>query len=122
MVWRKYVDRVMFVENIGDARLHPLNGLLTADAGRDNQDLPFKHFFSGFEDKVQGPFPPEVDIQQNHGRAALVSESQRFRGRAVLSDHLDSGFPFADPVLKGNDIVNPINTVWTLVAAFLVRK
>jgi Amt family ammonium transporter len=26
----------------------------------------------------------------------------------------------ADPSLKGNDIVNPINTVWTLVAAFLV--
>src|SRR5579862_8506310 len=26
----------------------------------------------------------------------------------------------ADPQLKGNDIVNPINTVWTLVAAFLV--
>ncbi len=26
----------------------------------------------------------------------------------------------AEPVLKGNDIVNPINTVWTLVAAFLV--
>src|SRR6478609_4139741 len=26
----------------------------------------------------------------------------------------------AVPVLKGNDIVNPINTVWTLVAAFLV--
>src|SRR5215813_314701 len=26
----------------------------------------------------------------------------------------------ADPVLKGNDIVNPINTTWTLVAAFLV--
>jgi len=26
----------------------------------------------------------------------------------------------ADPVLSGNDIVNPINTVWTLVAAFLV--
>jgi Amt family ammonium transporter len=25
-----------------------------------------------------------------------------------------------DPTLKGNDIVNPINTVWTLVAAFLV--
>ena len=25
-----------------------------------------------------------------------------------------------DPVLKGNDIVNPINTMWTLVAAFLV--
>jgi Amt family ammonium transporter len=26
----------------------------------------------------------------------------------------------ADPALKGNDIVNPINTVWTLLAAFLV--
>src|ERR1700716_2770034 len=26
----------------------------------------------------------------------------------------------ADPVLKGNDIVNPVNTVWTLIAAFLV--
>jgi Amt family ammonium transporter len=25
-----------------------------------------------------------------------------------------------DPTLKGNDIVNPINTLWTLVAAFLV--
>lgn len=26
----------------------------------------------------------------------------------------------ADPVLKGNDIVNPVNTAWTLIAAFLV--
>ena len=26
----------------------------------------------------------------------------------------------ANPVLKGNDIVNPLNTVWTLLAAFLV--
>ena len=26
----------------------------------------------------------------------------------------------ADPQLKGNDIVNPLNTVWTLLAAFLV--
>jgi len=26
----------------------------------------------------------------------------------------------ADPTLQGNDIVNPINTVWTLLAAFLV--
>src|SRR5271155_2212049 len=26
----------------------------------------------------------------------------------------------ADPDLKGNDIVNPVNTAWTLVAAFLV--
>ncbi|MBV8886975.1 MAG: ammonium transporter [Chroococcidiopsidaceae cyanobacterium CP_BM_RX_35] len=34
-----------------------------------------------------------------------------FAGSAALA---------ADPVLKGNDIVNPINTVWTLIAAFLV--
>jgi Amt family ammonium transporter len=26
----------------------------------------------------------------------------------------------ADPALKGNDIVNPVNTAWTLIAAFLV--
>src|SRR3954453_3912008 len=26
----------------------------------------------------------------------------------------------ADPTLKGNDIVNPVNTMWTLIAAFLV--
>ena len=26
----------------------------------------------------------------------------------------------ADPILRGNDIVNPVNTAWTLVAAFLV--
>jgi ammonium transporter, Amt family len=26
----------------------------------------------------------------------------------------------ADPLLKGNDIVNPVNTAWTLIAAFLV--
>ncbi len=26
----------------------------------------------------------------------------------------------ADPVVKGNDIVNPLNTLWTLLAAFLV--
>ena len=35
-------------------------------------------------------------------------------------DLIGLGVHAADPVLKGNDIVNPINTVWTLVAAFLV--
>src|SRR5689334_16634239 len=30
------------------------------------------------------------------------------------------GVHAADPDLKGNDIVNPVNTVWVLVAAFLV--
>jgi Amt family ammonium transporter len=33
---------------------------------------------------------------------------------------LGPGAHAEDPVLKGNDIVNPLNTVWTLLAAFLV--
>src|SRR5438105_6118170 len=42
-------------------------------------------------------------------------------GAFLANPHLIGWTTFAaDPVLKGNDIVNPINTVWTLVAAFLV--
>jgi Amt family ammonium transporter len=33
---------------------------------------------------------------------------------------LGMGAHAADPMVSGNDIVNPLNTVWTLVAAFLV--
>ncbi len=45
-----------------------------------------------------------------------------FGGMYLISSLLGSGVHAEDaaPVLKGNDIVNPINTVWTLVAAFLV--
>src|SRR6202163_3729137 len=39
---------------------------------------------------------------------------------AVVSVFIGAHAQAADPVLKGNDIVNPINTAWTLVAAFLV--
>jgi Amt family ammonium transporter len=41
-------------------------------------------------------------------------------GILVNPDHFGFRAFAADPTLKGNDIVNPINTVWTLVAAFLV--
>src|SRR2546429_4103703 len=43
-------------------------------------------------------------------------------GAIVFVANVVGGNVYADetPVLKGNDIVNPINTVWTLVAAFLV--
>jgi Amt family ammonium transporter len=41
-------------------------------------------------------------------------------GVAFLPDLLGLKVFAADAELKGNDIVNPINTVWTLVAAFLV--
>ncbi len=39
---------------------------------------------------------------------------------AFLSHLIGEPAQAADPVLKGNDILNPINTVWTLLAAFLV--
>src|SRR5579863_1998742 len=35
-------------------------------------------------------------------------------------DLMGFGSYAADPQLKGNDIVNPVNTAWTLIAAFLV--
>src|ERR1700735_4762408 len=38
----------------------------------------------------------------------------------LLAFRARSQAPAPVPVLKGNDIVNPINTVWTLLAAFLV--
>ena len=39
---------------------------------------------------------------------------------AIVSGFLGINAFAGDPVLKGNDIINPINTVWTLLAAFLV--
>src|SRR5258708_40273088 len=41
-------------------------------------------------------------------------------GVVLLPDLFGFNVFAADPDLKGNDIVNPINTVWTLLAAFLV--
>jgi Amt family ammonium transporter len=42
-------------------------------------------------------------------------------GMVALLSNVSGGPAHADDVvLKGNDIVNPINTVWTLLAAFLV--
>src|SRR5262245_48760272 len=38
----------------------------------------------------------------------------------LISDLIGRQVHAADAALAGNDIVNPINTVWTLVAAFLV--
>jgi Amt family ammonium transporter len=38
----------------------------------------------------------------------------------LMSFHAFAQAPAPDPVLKGNDIVNPINTFWTLLGAFLV--
>jgi ammonium transporter, Amt family len=39
---------------------------------------------------------------------------------AFISNLMGTPVLAADPVLRGNDIVNPINTLWVLVAAFLV--
>jgi len=38
----------------------------------------------------------------------------------VVPNLLETPAIAADPILKGNDIVSPINTLWTLLAAFLV--
>ena len=43
-----------------------------------------------------------------------------FTAIALASTLLGGPAHADDPVLKGNDIVNPINTLWTLLAAFLV--
>ena len=39
---------------------------------------------------------------------------------AIVYGTLGGAAHAADPVLKGNDIVNPLNTLWVLLAAFLV--
>jgi len=39
---------------------------------------------------------------------------------SLIGTHVTAADAPPPPVLKGNDIVNPINTVWVLVAAFLV--
>jgi Amt family ammonium transporter len=39
---------------------------------------------------------------------------------AIVSVFVGGHALAADPELKGNDIVNPVNTAWTLIAAFLV--
>jgi ammonium transporter, Amt family len=38
----------------------------------------------------------------------------------ILSHMIGAPAMAADPVIKGNDMVNPINTLWVLLAAFLV--
>jgi Amt family ammonium transporter len=43
-----------------------------------------------------------------------------FGAMFLFSNVLGTDVRAEDPALVGNDIVNPINTVWTLVAAFLV--
>jgi Amt family ammonium transporter len=46
--------------------------------------------------------------------AILVTAFALFAALTGSAAHAD------DPVLKGNDIVNPLNTMWVLIAAFLV--
>jgi Amt family ammonium transporter len=61
-------------------------------------------------------------------RYGVVLFAGKFAGLALLAAvvyYFDPGLFghkvfAADPVLRGNDIVNPVNTAWTLVAAFLV--
>jgi ammonium transporter, Amt family len=43
-----------------------------------------------------------------------------FGAMGVVANVVGSEVMAADPVVKANDIINPINTLWTLLAAFLV--
>jgi Amt family ammonium transporter len=52
--------------------------------------------------------------------AGRCSAWRRCRLDALLSNLAGSPAQADDVVLKGNDVVNPLNHVWTLVAAFLV--
>ena len=63
---------------------------------------------------------------RRYGMVVLLGKLSGIALLAVCAAFLNPGlfgsraFAVADPILKGNDIVNPINTMWTLVAAFLV--
>src|SRR6266851_1416384 len=61
---------------------------------------------------------------RRYGRLLLIGKLMAVAllivGVVLLPDLFGFNVFAADPDLKGNDIVNPINTVWTLLAAFLV--
>jgi Amt family ammonium transporter len=62
---------------------------------------------------------------RRYGAVLLVGKFTALALLALVAGFLNPGLLgsrvfAADAVLKGNDIVNPINTVWTLLAAFLV--
>jgi Amt family ammonium transporter len=61
---------------------------------------------------------------RRYGRLLLIGKLMAVGllivGVVLLPDLFGFNVFAADPDLKGNDIVNPLNTVWTLVAAFLV--
>jgi ammonium transporter, Amt family len=100
--------------------------------------LVAKRFFKARRLPSQAPTVGGVSAKLGRLRERLRSPEWRRYGMLVLAGKIAAigllvlltylinpdllGFKVfaADPSLKGNDIVNPINTVWTLVAAFLV--
>jgi ammonium transporter, Amt family len=84
-----------------------------------NRSVPRAGKLARFRERLRSPewrrYGMVVLAGKVIGIAALVGVTYLFN-----PDLLGFKVFAADPVLKGNDIVNPINTVWTLVAAFLV--
>jgi ammonium transporter, Amt family len=101
--------------------------------------LRFKRKFTATSDSPSGAFLPG----QSQGKLSRLKQRWRDRqwrryayllllGKVVsvlilfliafpiLSHIIGAPAMAADPALKGNDIVNPINTLWVLLAAFLV--
>ena len=84
-----------------------------------NRKLSFSQKLSRFRTRMREP------EWRKYGQVLLLGKftgiALLLLGALILNPGLMGLSAFAaDPVLKGNDIVNPINTVWTLVAAFLV--
>jgi len=81
--------------------------------------LSFRHKIARLHTRLQSPewrrYGTLLLIGKLTGIALLV-----FAAWFINPGLLGSRTFAADPVLKGNDIVNPLNTMWTLVAAFLV--
>jgi Amt family ammonium transporter len=127
---------MVFVQDAGHAGLNQLDGFLGAGAGRDDQDLAVEPPASGGVDEVQGFLGTSQKIARlrsrlqesewrQYGALLLIGKLTGLGLLVVVIGFLNPGLLgsrafAADPILKGNDIVNPINTVWTLIAAFLV--
>ena len=85
---------MMFVQNAGDAGLNQLHRFLVARARRDHQDLTFKPFSPRIRHKVQGFLRSEIDVEQNHCRAAGAQRRQSLGGRTALPYDLEARLLF----------------------------
>ncbi len=80
--------------------------------------LPFSHKFSRFLKRIQEPEWQRYGITLLFGKVAGVALV--LLAMAVTTEMFFTKVLAADTTVKAADIVNPVNTAWALVAAFLV--